>query len=341
MSALKLAPPFEAAPIDLRQPEAEATIRTIPELIDYNAQANPEALFCVQALHTLNNDVPKNPSGPDASPSAVYVTMRHLRTAVLRCSRRLQAEVLDTTSLTKVSSAAPSSSGGGGGGDPANSTQQPQKPDPVALFMDSDMGLVIHLFALLSLGVPVLLLSARLGPSAIRHLLTATGAQAVVCSPRLTRPVESALVSTNGEVVEAAIHRARPFQAYLGESDDGCASPAEGSSICAGGHYVGEKDRNVIILHSSGTTGLPKPIYQPHKYLLSYASCHLRTKKEDVGALNLSTLPLYHVSFPVLCFLESGCPVPVLEPGVGGWLSKGTGGRHSRCRCHHASPIKS
>lgn len=62
---------------------------------------------------------------------------------------------------------------------------------------------------------------------------------------------------------------------------------------------VREHDRDVLILHSSGTTGLPKPIPQTHRYLLGYATCHQFPEEVEFKALNLSTLPLYHVLKPL------------------------------------------
>lgn len=59
---------------------------------------------------------------------------------------------------------------------------------------------------------------------------------------------------------------------------------------------VNDADRNVIILHSSGSTGLPKPIYQTHRYLLGYAACHAFPEDVDVSHVCASTLPLFHVS---------------------------------------------
>jgi long-subunit acyl-CoA synthetase (AMP-forming) len=50
-----------------------------------------------------------------------------------------------------------------------------------------------------------------------------------------------------------------------------------------------------IILHSSGTTGLPKPIRLSHRYVIGYAGCHRLSVEEAAGRLILSTLPLYHV----------------------------------------------
>ncbi|RYP27075.1 hypothetical protein DL768_011344 [Monosporascus sp. mg162] len=54
------------------------------------------------------------------------------------------------------------------------------------------------------------------------------------------------------------------------------------------------KSPRALILHSSGTTGLPKPIYVDHRYLLRYAACHEFQPEEDITWLNVSTLPLYH-----------------------------------------------
>ncbi|ROT35236.1 acetyl-CoA synthetase-like protein [Sodiomyces alkalinus F11] len=48
-----------------------------------------------------------------------------------------------------------------------------------------------------------------------------------------------------------------------------------------------------LILHSSGTTGMPKPIHLTQRYVLGYAACHELTPQET-GWTNLSTLPLYH-----------------------------------------------
>ena len=47
-------------------------------------------------------------------------------------------------------------------------------------------------------------------------------------------------------------------------------------------------------------TGLPKAIPLSHRYLLGYAACHLFPASEDESerGVNLSTLPLFHVSHP-------------------------------------------
>ena len=92
-----------------------------------------------------------------------------------------------------------------------------------------------------------------------------------------------------------ACHIQTAFTSFLapqGRQDEADAS------ICKTGYYTREDDRNVLILHSSGTAGLPKPIYQSHKWLLSFAACHDFSSDVEALSLSLSTLPLYHVRFP-------------------------------------------
>ena len=63
-----------------------------------------------------------------------------------------------------------------------------------------------------------------------------------------------------------------------------------------GSPLIEDNDRRAIVLHSSGTTGLPKPIFHTHKYLLGYAACHRFPPDSEVGKVCVSTLPLFHVS---------------------------------------------
>lgn len=259
---------FKPANLDLKQHSASSSVRTIPELIEYNAKVNPDALFCVQALKPQDEE----------SKSASQVTMRQLRNAVWQCSGDLRGWLV-------------------GIDDSSNEGQAHVKPDPVALLLDSDIGLLINLFSLISLGVPAILLSPRLNPASIQHLLTTLKAQAVITSPRHVGTVKAAFESTSLEYGRGGtkIQIATPFEDYLYERKEHKAIPAD-TTICGPRHFLSDSDRNVVILHTSGTTGLPKPVHQPHKMLLGYACCHRSTSIEDVEGLNLSMLPLYHVS---------------------------------------------
>ena len=108
----------------------------------------------------------------------------------------------------------------------------------------------------------------------------------------------------------AACITAAPFEEFL------AAEFPPLPRVSSSQQLVRESDQNVLILHSSGTTGgyeshdsghpstadlfvlgLPKAIPLAHRYLLGYAACHLFPPDEDEYSrgINLSTLPLYHV----------------------------------------------
>lgn len=107
--------PFVRAKVDFFSPEKKPDhIRSLPELIDFNAIHNPDHIFCIQAQ-------------PDNS--FVRVTCRQFKEAIDRCAWWMVEN--------KVAQ----------NGD--------NKRTPVALLMESDLGLLIHQFALLSLGIPV------------------------------------------------------------------------------------------------------------------------------------------------------------------------------------------
>ncbi|KAF2637245.1 acetyl-CoA synthetase-like protein [Massarina eburnea CBS 473.64] len=133
---------------------------------------------------------------------------------------------------------------------------------PVALYLESDVSLFIYIAAMLALSTPVVLLSARLSDMAVNHLLSESGATTLLLSPRTRR-------SLTKKTVKLSPRKRRRM-------------------------IVDETDRNVLILHSSGTTGLPKPLRLAHRHLLGYAACHSFDEVEETTWRNLSTLPLYH-----------------------------------------------
>ena len=101
----------------------DGSIRTIPELVEYNARHNSDHVFCVQAE--------KNGKG------AQIITYSQLRQAILHCSRWLIHNVHELDLPTR------------------NENGEVIKCSPIALFMESDVGILIHLLSLLGLGVPV------------------------------------------------------------------------------------------------------------------------------------------------------------------------------------------
>lgn len=113
--------------------------------------------------------------------------------------------------------------------------------------------------------------------------MSEANAQTIFLSPRTKGPLEqklAGLVSTNVVV---------PYATFLD-------SPPNG-------HGVGKLDniksqgltrQHPLILHSSGTTGLPKPIPVSGRYPIVYAACHEFPDDTVIDWANMSTLPLYH-----------------------------------------------
>jgi len=120
---------FQRASFDSSCPPENGQIRTIPELIEYNARVNPNHPFCLQAQKSTDLFAKKL--------ELLTITHLQLKNAILRCSEWFK-ESIEGLELPKISS----------GG-------KITKGRPVALFIGSDVGMLFHLFALMGLGVPV------------------------------------------------------------------------------------------------------------------------------------------------------------------------------------------
>jgi acyl-CoA synthetase (AMP-forming)/AMP-acid ligase II len=252
-------------------------VRTFPELIDFNARENPDHTFCIQATKQAGS----------TSLAFNSITFSHLKDGILQCCAWLEANVSEMEGPKRLENASF------------------VKGAPVALFMESDVGLFIHQISLISLGVPVLLLSARLSPTAVHHLLKKTGACAIIVSPRLQGTAGEALAVFGEIQSRPKLYQQTPYKSFLTSSQE---STIERSELGVPGHYIDENDRDVLILHSSGTTGLPKPIYTSHRHMLCFVNCHAFDDWDVAQGLNLSTLPLYH---------GFGLVTPALSLGVG------------------------
>lgn len=79
-----------------------------------------------------------------------------------------------------------------------------------------------------------------------------------------------------------------PYDSFLG------SKPVEPTMVQYYTAQTNGKTARPLILHSSGTTGFPKPIPLSARYPLQYAACHEFAPDEEINWVNLSTLPLYH-----------------------------------------------
>ncbi|KAK0504442.1 hypothetical protein EDD18DRAFT_1133755 [Armillaria luteobubalina] len=251
------------------EPNVTEGVRTLPQAIEYNARFNGDRVFALQ-LH---------PQSQDKDELGRKITFADL------------AHGVDVAAKWLVERGVGSGEDKGG----------------IAVLMGSDVGLFIWIAAGMRVGVPVLLLSARLTPVAINHLLSKTEPNPKLV---LTSPLTSRL--TPSPAPDTPTWTEAPTYTEL------LASPSA-SSIALPPHPSSNiTERNAIILHSSGTTGLPKPIYHAHGYVLGYGQDHLFTH-EHVEALgwNVSTLPLYHGFGLLAPMMSISIGLPFVLPGAG------------------------
>ncbi|KAK7998983.1 hypothetical protein PG991_014658 [Apiospora marii] len=245
--------PFMRANFDLTsyQPldDGDVTrVQSLIELIDFNHAHNASHTFCIQA---------KSDGG--LSP----ITHAEFKVTVSRCA--IWAH--DTLSGTVV---------------PNDITTADKAP--VALLMESDVGLVIHEFALISNGTPPLVLSPRLPLVAMEGLLKTVSAKTIIVSRRFSVGLKSVLDGLVSKGISVIV--GKPYEDFLQPGvDEGNLPPFPKPKTL---------DDTILLFHSSGSTGLPKPIPLTHRMLLSAVNCHEFHTEAQAQGLNLTTLPMFH-----------------------------------------------
>jgi hypothetical protein len=120
---------FKLPNFDVSSPPTKHTqLKTIAQLLDFNAKNNPNYIFCVQAERPLD-DV--------KGPPLLRLTHKSFQAMTLNCQiwtqehvKELQIPILDEKGTIA-------------------------KGAPIALLLDSDIGLLAYFFALAGLGIPV------------------------------------------------------------------------------------------------------------------------------------------------------------------------------------------
>ena len=130
-------------------------------------------------------------------------------------------------------------------------------------------------------------MSARLPAVSIVHLLRETQTSTVLTSIQLARTAEEARTLLLADNDIKFIHAPTFFD--LDQQQRGFPMIPHIYSD------YGRDDLDAIILHTSGTTGIPKPVYHAQAYVLLYATCHRLPPQKEPFQFNVSTLPLYHV----------------------------------------------
>lgn len=140
------------------------------------------------------------------------------------------------------------------------------------------MWIIFSFFALSRLGYTVLSLSLRITPVAIINLLVKTNCSTIVCG--YLPQIKSTLRKVN---------RDYPINSVGAPTRSDYDRPLSGKAF-----FVREFDREeenkriALIIHSSGSTGLPKPVMLSHKPLLTHPT-------QGSGLHNFNALPWYHL----------------------------------------------
>ncbi|OAA67965.1 nonribosomal peptide synthetase-like protein [Niveomyces insectorum RCEF 264] len=178
----------------------------------------------------------------------------------------------------------------------------PHRADVVALLAPSTVDYVINTFALSRLGFAVLFLSHRLAGDAVHSLLRATACTKLVVAPQYEARAAQMLQQPDDDddddgggtdrspcatvsvfrLVEFAAYAAAAAAAAASEND---ADPVRPLLVTAATTIT--TNHVALIIHSSGSTGLPKPIFQTH------ASC-LANYADGIPYRAFITLPLFH-----------------------------------------------
>lgn len=153
-----------------------------------------------------------------------------------------------------------------------------ETPPVIALLGPTDLAYIITFFALARLGYTSLCLSPRLAPNACEKLIRETGGVAII--PGKTTQIAS-LVAHTQELVK--IERMN----LISREDFDKPASKEPQFQRQNVDRKAEKEWPLGILHSSGSTGLPKPIYLPHRRLMMKIPA-------PKGQTEFTTFPFFH-----------------------------------------------
>ncbi|KAK8017411.1 hypothetical protein PG993_013737 [Apiospora rasikravindrae] len=151
----------------------------------------------------------------------------------------------------------------------------------VALFAQSDLSFVVTFFALLRLGCKALIISIRLGEPACLNLLTTAECDTILygTTARIMATIAD-LKKADSSLNFIAIPTRKDF--------DSPGQPPPEPFVRPIVDKEAEHVRISLIAHSSGSTGLPKPLFLSHRSIIT-------TLSTGTGLRAFNALPWYHI----------------------------------------------
>ncbi|KAF1966037.1 acetyl-CoA synthetase-like protein [Bimuria novae-zelandiae CBS 107.79] len=146
----------------------------------------------------------------------------------------------------------------------------------VAMLLDSDVGLIVHLFAAIGLGIPTFLLSNRLSPYRLRNLLLSR-APLVLLASKSCMPLAKEALELFGTNMQVRLQCSLQYQELL--------VPLREKTEKL---HHGPPAHKAFALHTYGE-GPPRFFVLPHRYLMTLAD-----SAASGHGMMLSTFPLQH-----------------------------------------------
>ncbi|KAF9266782.1 L-aminoadipate-semialdehyde dehydrogenase [Marasmius fiardii PR-910] len=187
---------------------------------------------------------------------------------------------------------------------PSSSSKVPP-PQIIACLVTSAIDETLLELALCKLGLTPLLLSVNNSVPAVTHLCKLTKSTHLIYSPKFTEEAKEAKSSLEAEGYQLGIVKDRRFPLW---GPEGIATTTV-KPFQAPLTPEQEANRPAVVLHSSGSTGFPKPCFVTHYGLIA----NVAINQNKIG---FSTLPVFHGygHFALFRCIYPGRPITLFPP---------------------------
>ncbi|MES4890665.1 class I adenylate-forming enzyme family protein [Streptomyces sp. NPDC096012] len=186
-----------------------------------------------------------------------------------------------------------------------------QTRDRVAVWFEDSLGYSLHFYALAQIGAVALLINSNASQAIATSLIEQTTPVGLYA--------DQARLDRLGPTADLGL-------SWTASVEELPAPPA--ATLPDDAYWHHHDDDPVTILHSSGTTGRPKPTIHTHKSIVSGPKFRLVDHTEHPGALMMTALPQSHlgcIAYTVYAVL-GGTPIVALSdrsgPGLAGAVAK-------------------